>query len=373
MRVASFRASLASFSFYTRFYAAGKPGVPRAGFKAHGDIGDGRNDQQQLQSANPYKSWEHMNHKWLILMCVGCLAGGSAAGHLTEVDETALKPPFKKSDVLSNISKTFEFRPDLAAMGVRVAFLLAARRAGLTTDSFDESCAVARGLEDIAGVFQQLGTMYHISTEDAASLVAVAALKFLKAPSESIENAWRWGRNDTDEAPPQRRRNDEKFPVEASGVQSLLKGLCDLTDAECVALLACHSVGEFHEHVSGLDGATHIGSRYKLSNEYYKFLLSNEKRFFDLEVPRTEENKEIRRLPKNFVCVYASTGKRGKKQQCVFNRSEVDAVLKNSTWRKLAEYYAEDEAAWAEAFQSGFTKMIDSNFKRLRPYDASTD
>nr|CCC93270.1 conserved hypothetical protein [Trypanosoma congolense IL3000] len=351
-----------------RFYAAAKPVNAKSSFKASRDDSSGRNSEQQMQSANPYKSWEHMNHKWLILMCIGCLAGGSAAGHLTEVDETALKPPFQRSRVLADVAKTFEFRPDLAPTAIRVAFLLAARRAGLTADSFDESCAVARGLEDIAGVLQQLRSSYNISTEDAASLLAVGALKFLGAPCEQIETSWRWGRNDVNDAPPRKKLDGDGSLDGMPRMETLLNGVCDLTDAECVALMACHSVGEFHEHVSGLDGATHIGTRYKLDNAYYKFLFDNERRFFRIEVPRTEENKEITHLPKNFSCVYAVAGKRGKKKQCVINQRELNAILGNPGWRKLAEGYVTDSVAWSEAFQSAFTKMIDSNFRRLRPY-----
>ncbi|KEG11517.1 hypothetical protein DQ04_02541060 [Trypanosoma grayi] len=368
------RVPLATLARLARFYAGAAP-TPEAGasvgrgFKGPQNIGPGRSGPQH-QQANPYKSWEHMNHKWLIMMCVGCLAGGIAAGQVVEVDERELRPPFLKEAVLADVAKTFDFRPDLAATGIRVAFILAARRAGLAVDSIDDSCAVASGLEDIAGVLRHLSTVYSISTEDAASLVALAAVKYLQGPCETIGTVWRWGRNDTDEAPPRKKGASDSS---CATLPAFLERLGGLTDAECVALMACHSVGEFHEHVSGLDGLSHIGSRYNLSNEYYKFLLANEKKFVEFEVPRTEENKSIQHLPKDFVCVYAPTAKKGKKQQCVFNRREVDAMLQNKTWRKFVEQYAVDEAAWSQAFQSAFTKMIDGNFKRLRPYGTSAE
>lgn len=326
--------------------------------------GGGSDDGSMQRQANPYKSWEHLNHKWLMLMCVGCLAGGIAAGQVVDIDKNALLPPFSKELVMADIAKTFEFRPDLAATSIRVAFLLAARRAGLVAENFEESCAVVSGLEDISGVLRHIVTMHRLSTEDAASLMAVAAIKFLKGPFDVIDGAWRWGRKDTDDAAPRKKQlvdnSSGHIPLSA-----ILEGLGGLTDAECVALMACHSVGEFHEHVSGLGDASHIGSRYRLSNEYYKFLLANEKRFFDLEVARTEDNKGIERLPKNFVCTYAYTDKKNKKRQCVLSRREVDAILHNNAWRKLAEQYAEDHTAWAAAFQSAFNKMINSHFGSL--------
>ncbi|KAH8616648.1 putative Peroxidase [Trypanosoma vivax] len=339
-------------------------------FRAPPNVGPGREGGPLGQDANPYKSWEHMNHKWLLLMCLGCLAGGAAAGNFAEVDEDALQPPYSISAIFADVTKTFEVRPDLAAVGIRVAFILAARRAGVSSDTFDESCSVARGLEDIAGVIQQLVTTYRISVEDASSLVAVAAVKFLNGPWNDIASAWRWGRNDIEE-PLYRRSTSSKGSGSAGSmleISTILESLGDLTAAECVALMACHSVGEFHEHVSGLDNVTHIGSRYHLSNEYFKFLLDNEGKFFDMEVPRTEENKEIKRLPKDFVCTYVVTGKSSKKKQCVLNRREVDALLGNTSWRAFVELFAADEAQWSKAFQSAFTKMIESNFKRLRFY-----
>ncbi|RNF22109.1 peroxidase [Trypanosoma conorhini] len=375
------RTPLAAFICAARFYGSTPPSSSSSStstlagaaagrhFRTPASAGGGAGNGAKQRQANPYKSWEHLNHKWLIMMCIGCLAGGLAAGQVVDVDENALRPPFSKASVLADIDKTFEFRPDLAATSIRVAFLLAARRAGFATDNIDESCAVVSGLEDIAGVLRQLATVHRLSTEDAASLLAVAGVKFLKGPADAIESGWRWGRNDTEAAAP-RKKQLADGDSGCIAVPTIIAGLGGLTAEECVALMACHSVGEFHEHVSGLDDVSHIGRRYRLSNEYYKFLLANEKRFFELEVPRTEENKAIQRLPKDFVCVYAQVEKKKKKRQCVFNRREVEALLHNKTWRELTEKYAADEAAWAAAFQSAFTKMIESHFKRLRTYNA---
>lgn len=333
-------------------------------FTAPPNVGPGRKENDV---ANPYKSWEHINHTWLILMCVGCLCAGWLAGHFVEVDESKIKPKFSKDDVVAAACKQFEFRPDLAATSIRVAFVLAARRAGFPADTVDESCAVVRGLGDVAGVMNYLSNTFAASTEDVASLAAIAGVKYLNGPYEEILDAWRWGRNDTDEAP---RRNVAKDPKQKTfSLITILHSLGGLTEAECVALLACHSVGEFHEDVSGVDGATHVGKRYTLNNRYFQFLLEHEKEFAPLTVERSQGNKELKELPQTLVCAYAKEKVNGKMQRrrCVLNRAEVE-LLKNPTYRDVVVRYAADEAAWREQFEHAFTKMIESNFKRLRPY-----
>ncbi|KAG5479502.1 hypothetical protein LSCM1_04768 [Leishmania martiniquensis] len=334
-------------------------------FRAPPKVGPGRKDAEE---ANPYKSWEHMNHTWLVLMCLGCLCAGWLAGHVVEVDESKIKPKYAKEDVVASACKQYEFRPDLAATSIRVAFVLAARRAGLAAETVDESCAVVRGLNDMAGIVNYLSNTYPASsTEDVASLAAIAGIKYLSGPYEGILERWQWGRNDTDVAP---KRNIPKDPSQKIfSIPTILQALGDLTEAECVALLACHSVGEFHEDVSGLDGVTHTGKRYSLDNRYYQFLLEHEKAFAPLTVARTQENRDLAQLPQTFRCVYAKEEINGKtkKRQCVVNAAELE-MLKQKTWRELVERYAADEKLWREQFQSAFTKMIESNFKRLRPY-----
>ncbi|KPA78366.1 putative mitochondrial hypothetical protein [Leptomonas pyrrhocoris] len=351
--------------------AAGSPtathGAPRKHhnmFTAPPNVGAGR---KETEVANPFKSWEHINHTWLILMCLGCLCAGWLAGHFVEVDESKIKPKFSREDVVAAACKQFEFRPDLAATSIRVAFVLAARRAGFPAATVDESCAVVRGLGDIAGVMNYLSNTFHASTEDIASLAAIAGVKYLNGPYETVLEEWRWGRNDTDAAP---ARNVAKDPNQKTfSIVTVLHSLGGLTEAECVALLACHSVGEFHEDVSGIEGATHVGQRYTLSNRYYQFLLEHEKEFTPLKIERSQDNKELKELPQTLVCTYAKEKVDGKtkKRQCVFNKAEVE-LLKNRTYRDLILRYAADEEAWRVQFRSAFTKMIDSNFKRLRPY-----
>ena len=333
-------------------------------FTAPPNVGAGR---KEMDVANPFKSWEHINHTWLILMCLGCLCAGWLAGHFVEVDESKIKPKFSREDVVAAACKEFEFRPDLAATSIRVAFVLAARRAGFPADTVDESCAVVRGLNDIAGVMNYLTNTFHASTEDVASLAAIAGIKYLNGPYEEILEEWRWGRNDTDTAP---TRNVAKDPSQKTfSILTILHSLGGLTEAECVALLACHSVGEFHEDVSGIEGVTHIGKRYTLNNSYFQFLLEREKNFTPLKVERSQDNKELTELPQTFMCTYVKEKVNGKtkKRQCVVNKAELE-LLQNKTCRDLVVRYAADEAAWKAQFQSAFTKMVDSNFKRLRPY-----
>ncbi|CBZ26931.1 conserved hypothetical protein [Leishmania mexicana MHOM/GT/2001/U1103] len=334
-------------------------------FKAPPKVGPGRKD---TDGANPYKSWEHINHTWLILMCLGCLCAGWLAGHVVEVDESKIKPKYAREDVVASACRQFEFRPDLAATSIRVAFVLAARRAGFPADTVDESCAVVQGLNDVAGIMNYLSNTYPASsTEDVASLAAIAGIKYLNGPYEAILDQWKWGRNDSDTAPKRNIPKDSHQKV--FSIPTILHALGGLTEAECVALLACHSVGEFHEDVSGLEGATHTGKRYILNNRYYQFLLEHEKAFAPLTVARTQDNKEVAVLPQTLKCVYVKEKANGKtkKRQCVMNAAELE-LLKNKTWRELVVRYAADEELWREQFQSAFTKMIESNFKRLRPY-----
>lgn len=346
-----------------RWVSSAAASQQKKAFRAQND-GEG---QFGGRDANPFKSWEHLSHKWMILACLSCLAAGYLAGYLVDVDETLLKPRFKKDDVIKDAVKQFEFRPDLAATCLRVVFLLAARRAGFTADTTDESCAVVAGLSDVAGVMNFLSTTHNATTEDAASLAAVAALKYLKGPYEEVLQAWRWGRNDTDVAP---ARNVPKDPSKkVFSIPTILHGLGDLTDEECVALMACHSVGEYHDNVSGIDGATHIGKKYTLSNDYYKFLLETEKKWKPYEVQRTEDNKDVKILPQTMLCTYTTSKTRGKKKKlCVMNKAEVDTMLKSETWRPIVQKFAVDEEAWRRSFESGFTKLLDSHFRRLRVY-----
>lgn len=357
-------------------HGAGR-GAGSSVFRAPPNIGPGRAGEPDV--ANPFKAWGHMSHTWLILMCAGCLCAGLLAGHFVEVDETKLKPNFSKLDLIESAAKQYEFRPDLAATSIRVAFVLAARRSGVPAEFMDESCAVSDGLVDMAGVLNFLGTTYGATMEDAVSLAAIAGVKYLHGPYETMLEEWQWGRNDTEAAP------ERNVPVDPThkifSIPTILRGLGDLSDEECVALMACHSVGEFHENVSGIEDATHIGSRYTLSNAYYKFLLANEKRkFFPLDVQRTEDNKDLKVLPTTLVCHYAdapkkaagkdagAAAKKQRKRACVFNKAELDVMLKGKTWRPIVERFASDEAAWEACFQTAFTRMINGHFKKLRVY-----
>lgn len=65
--------------------------------------------------------------------------------------------------------------------------------------------------------------------------------------------------------------------------------------------------------------------------------------------------------------------KKKKKKMCVFNKSEIDALLHDERWRNIVIKYAENEEEWKWQFQSAFTKMIDGHFKKLRVYSTDTD
>lgn len=353
-----------AYPFLTAFRFLAQQHTPlKNKFTAPPNVGSGR----PTNEANPFKSWEHMSHTWLILMCVGCLCAGMLAGQLAEVDESQLKPKFSQKAVLEAAAKQLEFRPDLAATSIRVAFVLAARRAGFAADTVDESCAIAAGLADLAGVLNYLHTTFHGSLEDMVSLMAIASVRFLNGPHEKLIEEWRWGRNDTEEV--QDRRVPSDKGMTSFSVPTILRGLGDLSVEESVALMACHSVGEFHPHVSGIDDATHIGKRFTLNNAYYRFLLDHEKKFKPLDVNRTEDNKDVAVLPTRMVYTYVTSGE--KRRQCVINAAEVDVMLNEKTWRAIVERFAKDEAAWELAFQSAFQKMLEGGFKRLRTYSHS--
>lgn len=397
-----------------------------ARFTAPPNVGPGRSAEQE--ETNPYKSWSHLSHKWLLLTCAGCLCAGLLAGQMVEVDESKLRPKFRKEEVVAAAMKQFEFRPDLAASSIRLAFVLAARRAGVQASSISESCSVADGLHDLAGVVNYLANTFHASVEDITSLLAIAAVQFLGGPYDKVYESWLWGRND-DEVPARPRRRTaqgsvtgQTRPVSSTNAtahttqtssssrsssnstetkkgagskpadlqteqendiftlpcMSALHALGDLSVEECVALMACHSVGEFHEAVSGLERASHIGTSYRLSNAYYKFLLAHEHELVPYRVERTEENKQVAELPDNLCCTYVLAATKGgegdekrqtkKKRLCVFSTNEVNALLKNAVLRGVVTQFAQQDEVWREAFQSAFTRMINSNFKRLRVY-----
>lgn len=371
-----------------------------AGFKAPPNVGPGRKPGQE---ANPYKSWEHLSHKWLVLMCFGCLAGGISAGQLAEVDETKLAPKFDRDAVIADVLKHFEFRPDLAATAIRVSFVLAARRAGVAALNIDESCAVVEGLDDIAGVFHFVANRHQLSMEDIASLTAVAAVKFLKGPS-TLASQWQWGREDNETPPPRKDSVVEAAKAKGAGegpkvatttssttkpassndassslpkllsVDEILRAVGCTSEAECVALLGgCHAVGEYHEHVSGLENATRVpGAPYVLDNRYFQFLLAQEKQFKAFEVARTEDNKSLKHRVSNMRCVYAAASEKSnkKKTMCALHGRELEAMLRNPAYRKWVEVFAKDKAQWEQHFSSAFLHMIESNTKRLRPLAA---
>jgi hypothetical protein len=340
-------------------------GFSARGFTAPPNIGPGKESsfKGDAAGADIKPKWH-----WILLMCIGCVCGGAGAAQMVDVDKDSLPPMFRREEIEAQIARTFEFRPDLAPTVVRCAFVLAARRAGVTSTLLEESCAATAGLDDLAGVLNFSKQLHDISMEDLTALVAIAAVKFLGGPTSDLPLLF--GRKDSDKAPPKR-----PLPPGAATrpVAETLKALGDLTDSECVALMACHAVGEYHEDVSGIDGAQRSMDRYRLGPHYFRTLLSAEKLLKEFEVGRTEGNRRVLSLPQKPLTADVESKKTKKKQRCVYMDGEVKALLKNPEWRKWVELFATDKAAWEKEFQVAFSKMINSNYTdNLRPYPLRT-
>ena len=352
--------------------------------------------------ANPFKSWEHMNHKWMILMCLGCLGGGAAAGHLAEVDEDAINlPRFDEQEIRKQIRANFEVRPDLAATCIRVAFVMAARRAGVEAREVEESCSVTEGLRELAGVMQ-FSTIGNLCTlEDVIVLAALEAVAFLKGPHDRL--IFHWGRKDEKKPSKAKKRVEKEEPKpDTSGIRAepknraanagtsnlmpievIFKGIDPtFTVAEMVALLGgCHSVGEFHDYVSGVAEKQRTPNRFTLDNRYFQVLLRSEKALRNMDVPRSKENEEVVRLPSDLMTVTinsndfpnpaAASNKKlpNKRVSCAFSGREVRMMLGNKAWREYVELFANDRDAWAGHFEAAFQKLLDSNVSgRLRVF-----
>ena len=331
-------------------------------------------------------------------MCVGALAAGVAAGQVAEVDESKLNvAKFEKDVIVKEMRSNFEVRPDLAATILRVAFVLAARRAGVQAESVDESCAVVEGLNDVACVMQFSSIGNNCSMEDMVSLAAIEAIRFLRGPCDALD--WRWGRQDTEKPKPRLERVGAPKPLEeAKGLTATPRHYKDdrspmlpfevifkaidptFTDAEVVALMGTHSVGESHDHVSGIGEYQRSPTRFELDNMYYKVLLAASKKTGPLHVGRYKDNEDVRFLPEDMLSATVKPGeisgarKKTKRNiKCIYARSEVTALLGNKKYREWVSKFAEDEAEWATHFQSAWQKLIDSNVTgKLRPYESPT-
>lgn len=343
---------------------------------------------------NPYKSWEHMSHNWMILMCVGALGAGVMAGKYAQIDEEKLNvAKFEKDVITREMRKNFEVRPDLAPTILRVAFVLAARRAGVQAEAADESCAVIEGLKDVASVMRFSSMGSDCTTEDMVALAAIEAIKFLRGPYEEIE--WRWGRQDSAKPKPRLEKKPDAKPLEApKGLVAAPRTYTDerspllpfevifkaidgtFTDAEIVALMGTHSVGESHDHVSGAGEYQRSPTRFELDNMYYKTLLSAERRLAKLHIGRSKENEDVRFLPEELLTAtikpseLVGARKTTKKPfKCIFATSEANALLKTQKYRSWVDKFANDEHLWATHFQAAWQKLIDSNVTgKLRPY-----
>ena len=336
-------------------------GTTHRQFTAPPNVGPGRDRGTSDASAN-----NRPKHHWMLLMCFGCLAGGAAAAQMSEIDKDSLPPMFAKDVIDKEILRSFEFRPDLAATTIRCAFVLAARRAGVSSNAAEESCAVTSGLDEVAGMLNYSQTLNAISMEDITALAAITAVKFLGGPVDKL--VFSFGRADAEKAA-------QKKPLPAGAklrpVPDTLRAIGDLSDAEAVALMACHGVGEFHDDVTGLEDVQRSKHRFQLGPEFYRTLLEVEHSLSEFDVARSEGNRSVAVLPQKPLSAITVDKKSGKKHQCVYMRGEVEALLKTPSWRKWVELFAKDPKAWEASFQSGFSKMLDSNVsEKLRPYPA---
>lgn len=302
--------------------------------------------------ANPYAKVSSLNHQWMALTCVGCLAAGLLAGRFVDIGEADLKP-IDVSAIQKHARKTFEFRPDLAPACIRIVFVLAARRAGVMSNSIAESCATPQGLEEIAAVLQ-FSAFQGVSVEDVAVIMAIEAIRFLRGPYDKI--VLRYGRLD---GPAGTAQN-----LESPSFAQALNGIVPLSDAECVALMGAHSVGQYHEHVSGITDCYRSPRPYLLNTQYFKILLDSRGSMRSMPVPPTTENKGFAKLPSSMK--YCNVRDQdGRTKKCVFTPFESEALLQEKSMLKWVEVFAKDASEWEHHFQAGFQKLIDSNCPRL--------
>ena len=370
-----------------------------------------------------------IKHYQMLFMVAACGGGGYLAGRWAPFDDDEVcKPTFDKDAIKDQMKSSFEFRPDLAATTIRAAFVLAARRAGVDARFIGDSCSTKDGLRDVANVlqFQTMGSN-GVSTEDLTVLAAIEAIRFLRGPADDIE--FRWGRHDeVDTAKLIAEQNAEEQAARAQGeivysgkyvktaeapkversVRDVLAKLHpELTDAEMVALMACHGIGEYHFDVSGIeDCPSRLGlnksNLHTLDNHYFKLLLQFDKDWKPWEIPRTSENRSMA-LP-SMVKAFATVPVKGKaegdkaktkKRMLVITQREMEALLKekpkmvtkaelgkdgkpngkkkvvpqHEEWRTHVEAFAKDNDLFRKNFASGFQKLIEGNCKhRLRRY-----
>lgn len=333
----------------------------------------------------------------MIAMCIGCGVMGAAAGQL--VDLTGFQKekyervccPYDKDAIMAEFRKNFEFRPDLAATLIRAAFAMACLRADIVHGNSNgmqpavEVCRSFRGLDDVWNTveFQRVATS--ASKQDIIVLGALAALEFLKGPGDEIE--FRWGRDELPmptnlrQPPPEMfaHRPEHGDVTSASTAGNSIRNYLQRIDPsftieEAVALMASHSVGEFHKDVSGIDGSTVSRlSRHKffVGVHYYQLIFDMASKFTEYTQPLGRKDR-VALVPPAVLEVqtkvkHPMSGKMVSRQALV-TRHEVEAIYGDMEARECLTSFAMDPKMWRQHYRLGFTKLINAHCSQLRSY-----
>jgi hypothetical protein len=356
--------------------------------------------------ANPFANFDRVKHWHMMVMCLGCAAAGVMAGQLVEVDEDQLKKnyaaPFDRDVIHKAFLEAFEFRPDLAAATIRAAFHEAserAARAGLVDVPQDpfaprdewtgmDACRSARGLEDVWKQVDFQRIIYpDASKSDILALGVIAAVEFLRGPSDKI--GFRWGRTDLDAAEEPKTKVEKFFETplkqdtyKSSGgnenirfYERLAKIVPNLNLEEAIALLGAHCVGEFHEDVSGIS-ARQYGrvSRHKfyLGVHYYQLLVDLAPEFHPATVPLPAKGDRPRptvpaMLEASADMKHPTTGK-DIKRLALITEMEARGIGMDQEGVEVATSFATDVGMWQHTFAVGMTKLLDAHHTNLRPF-----
>jgi hypothetical protein len=357
--------------------------------------------------ANPYNNFDRVKHWHMLLMCLGCAAGGVAAGRLIDMDEEQVRkqllPPFNQEEIEASLQKDFEFRPDLAATILRYAFVHAAERARRSGDlppgcpatapvgpttGFD-ACSSLRGVEEASRVIDSIRDSYPESSKaDIVAVAAIAAVRFLNGPADKI--AFRWGRTDAGDVEPTKsalaKIIDKPAPrdthISSSGndniriIDPLVKIVPNLNLEEAFALMASHAVGEFHEEVSGVPGGKSYAriSRHKffLGVHYFQILVDLAEELKEANLPPRPKDKPDQPTPPAMLQATAEmahpTTRKTIKRTGLVTRDEVESLVRDLEGLEVVTSLASDNELWKENYARGIAKLFDAGYDNLRWY-----